>query len=191
MRPDPHPVPPRSRSGPDRRYPDPLFGALVLRCVAELDTAAAGVLVAEVGGRLRVAAASSPQGRALEMFAAVLCTGPAVDALSTGAPVRCPDVDLDTVHWPGYAAAARDAGFRAAHAVPLRHGGMVLGALSLLDTRPRTLGDDHRDLAQRYADEAAATWHHTSGRRRPEHRPRWAHRSTTTVGEPPCCSGSS
>ncbi|MFC5061844.1 GAF domain-containing protein [Actinomycetospora atypica] len=189
MRPRRHPAPPRSR--PDRRYPDPLFAALVLRCVADLDTAAAGVLLAEVGGRLRVAASSSPQGRALEMFAAVLCTGPAVDALSTGAQVRCPDVDLDTAHWPGYAAAARAAGFRAVHAVPLRHGGVVLGALSLLDTRPQTLGDDHRDLAQRYADDAAATWHHTSGRPRPEHRPRWEPRPTTTVGEPPCCSGSS
>lgn len=132
-----------------------LLDVLTRRCVQSLDIAAAAVILADPDGGLRVAAASSPRSRLLEVFAVAAETGPCVDALRTGAQVACPHIDLDTDPWPGFAVAARDAGFRGAHALPLRHHEEVIGALTLLDTEPRTLTALDRDLAQTLADAAA------------------------------------
>lgn len=148
----------------DRRglEPEAVLEQLAARCVAVLDdvTAAGVLLLTAAGGGVRVAAATCPSGRALEMFAAATNTGPGVDALRTGAQVSCPHIDRDTAVWPGYSAAARDGGFRGAHALPLRGGGRTLGALSLLDTRRRILDSDQRALGQALADDATLAWLH-------------------------------
>lgn len=172
MPPESHPTAP---AGTERvRLPPPMYVGvleqLTDRCVAVLDVAAAGVLFTAPGGGLRVAAASSPRCQALEMFAAATDTGPCVDALRTGAQISCPHIDRDSAAWPGFAAAARRGGFRAAHALPLRHQGEVIGALSLLDTRAHTLDPDQRALAQTLADDTATALlrdHDHSAPRRP------------------------
>lgn len=154
---------------PDR-LPVHALDALVARCLVELDVAAATVLVIDPDGALKVAAASSNRSRQLEGFAVATDSGPGVDAARTGAQVCCPQIDTDVAGWPGYAAAARWTRFRAAHALPLRHGGKLLGALTLLNTCPRTLTEADRDLGQALADHSYDT---TPLRSPPRRRRRW------------------
>lgn len=62
-------------------------------------------------------------------------SGPCVDAVRTGRPVRVPDLTTSPVaiRWPEYAAAARDAGIRAVSGFPMCTQNRVLGAINVYD----------------------------------------------------------
>ena len=67
---------------------------------------------------------------------------------ATGHPVSVADVRYDHWRWPRFAGAARDAGFAAVHAVPMRAAGSVLGALGLFGISPGVLDDADLLVAQ-------------------------------------------
>jgi transcriptional regulator with GAF, ATPase, and Fis domain len=127
---------------------------LVERCVELLDVAAAGVVLSDQKGGLRMAAASSEQARLVELFAIQADDGPCPDCVRTGSPVFSSDLDTEDARWPRFAPAARAAGFRAAHAVPMRLRRTVIGALNLLETDADGVGETSVQLGQALADVA-------------------------------------
>ena len=109
-----------------------LLSLLADRCVEVLEVAAAGVMLVAPDGNLRVVASSSETVRMVELFELQADEGPCLDCYRTGAAVLL-DTDLAAVGgpWPRFAAVAAKAGFRSAHALPMRLRGATIGALNL------------------------------------------------------------
>src|ERR1700722_5844365 len=86
---------------------------LTSRSVQLLDVSAAGLLLADPRGELRVVAASSEAARLLELFQLQSAQGPCLDCFRSGQPVTAADLTSQAGRWPRFAAGARDAGFSA------------------------------------------------------------------------------
>ena len=127
---------------------------LVERCVELLDVAAAGVVLSDRRGTLRMAAASSERARLVALFAIQAAEGPCLDCVRTGHPVDSTDLVADTLRWPRFAPAARAAGFVATRAVPMRLRRTVVGALNLFDAAPNGMDASGMQLGQALADVA-------------------------------------
>lgn len=127
---------------------------LVEYCVDLLGVGAAGVLLSDQRGGVRMAAASSENAGLLEVFAADTDGGPCVESVRIGASVLSTDLTAETDRWPRYAAAAELCGYRAAHAMPMRLRRDVIGALSLLNTEPEGVHPMSAQLGQALADVA-------------------------------------
>jgi len=141
------------------------------RCVDLLDVSAAGVILTDgAGAGLKVAAASSERSRLLEVFAVAIDAGPCLDCLRDGEPVVVEDLTTETARgqWPRFAAGAAEAGFRAAHALPMRHRGEVIGVLNLLHTHPHSLTGPDARLGQALTDAATIGLLHERAVRRAE-----------------------
>jgi hypothetical protein len=83
--------------------------------------------------------------------------GPCVDAFVEGRPVLVPDLAEQTsARWPGFSAAAVDAGVRAIFAFPLQIGAIRLGALDMYRSDPGTLQGDVLTDALLVADASTA-----------------------------------
>ena len=124
------------------------------RCVRLLNVSAAGLLLTDQRGALRLVAASTEQTRLLELFQLQTDQGPCVDCFRTGQPVAVADLAAATKRWPGFVAAARQTGFAAVHALPMRLRTDVIGALNLFSTETGELGEDTIRLGQALADVA-------------------------------------
>lgn len=109
------------------------------RCVDLLGVSAAGIMIADQRGALRVMASSSEQARLLELFEVETDEGPCVDCYAGGVPVADPDLDTPDPRWQRFAGRARQAGFRAVHAVPVRLRDEVIGVLNLFAAGPGPL----------------------------------------------------
>lgn len=124
------------------------------RCVQLLDVDAAGFMLADAHGRLRVTASSSADAYLSTLFRLQRDAGPCLDAYRTGEPVIDADLPTCAERWPQIADAASLAGFVSVHALPMRLRTTVIGALSLFSARPGPLGDDHARTGQALADTA-------------------------------------
>lgn len=131
-----------------------LLTDLADRCVELLDTNAAGILLADADGNLRVMAASNEQARMLELFQLQNDEGPCLEAHSTGQPVIIADLGVARDLWPRFAPEALDAGFQSVYAFPLRLRNDTLGALNLFRTNTDRMTDADVRLAQALADSA-------------------------------------
>jgi len=80
------------------------------RTVALLAAGAAGVVLADPRGELRVAAASSEQAGLLELFQLQNDQGPCLECFRTGRPVTATDLAGPDPRWPRFAQAAAQAG---------------------------------------------------------------------------------
>jgi GAF domain-containing protein len=129
-----------------------LLTGLADRCVSLLDVSAAGVMLASPGGSLELAASSSEAMRLLELFELQEQEGPCLDAFRTGDLVEHENLDADTGRWPLFAAAALEAGFRSALAMPLRLRDVTLGALNLLSVNRIPMDDADLIVARAFAD---------------------------------------
>jgi transcriptional regulator with GAF, ATPase, and Fis domain len=118
-----------------------LLTELTERCAQLLDVESAGLLLADPLEQLRLLAATSEETRDLELFQLQADEGPCVDCYFTGQPVSVADLQAEADRWPRFAPAALDAGFASVHAVPMRAGGIVMGALGLFGTRTGALND--------------------------------------------------
>src|SRR3984885_12630669 len=78
---------------------------LTQRSVDLLDVSAAGLLLADPRGELRVVAASSEAARLLELFQLQSDQGPCLDCFRSGQRVAATDLSADQ-RWPRFAAAA-------------------------------------------------------------------------------------
>src|SRR6202035_196046 len=90
------------------------------RSVRLLPASAAGVLLADPRGQLRVAAASSEAAGLVELFQIQNDQGPCLDCFRTGRPVTAAGLVEQDQRWPRFATAATQAGFGAVHALPMR-----------------------------------------------------------------------
>jgi transcriptional regulator with GAF, ATPase, and Fis domain len=124
------------------------------QCVALLEVSAAGVILLDERGGLRMAAASSERAEVLEVFAVRTDDGPCIDCVRTGTPVASADLTADTDRWPRFAAAAQECGFRAAQAVPMRLRRQVIGVLTLLKIDHNGVDGTSTRLGQALADVA-------------------------------------
>ncbi|HTW20134.1 MAG TPA: GAF and ANTAR domain-containing protein [Mycobacteriales bacterium] len=117
--------------------------------------AAAVVLLDDQQGRLAVMASTSEKIRRLAVTELEQGHGPALQCMRSGRTVSLDDFSADQALWAQYLVAARDSGFQAALAVPLRLREEVIGVLEILyDIAPATTVPLQREAA--FLAEAAA-----------------------------------
>jgi GAF domain-containing protein len=118
-----------------------------------LDVSAAGLLLADQRGELRVVAASSEAARLLELLQVQLDQGPCLDCFRSGQAVTATDLATDR-RWPRFADAAAQAGLGAVQALPMRLREQVIGALNLFRTAPGDFDPVNVRVGQALADVA-------------------------------------
>lgn len=131
-----------------------LLTVLVDRCVDVVDVAAAGIMLASADGELRVIASSSEAMRVLELFEAQADEGPCVACYRGGRPVVNVKLAEADGRWPRFAPQAVRAGFRSAHALPMRLRGQTIGALNMFHTEEGAMRESDVVTAQALADVA-------------------------------------
>ncbi len=114
---------------------------LTERCVELLEVDAAGLLLADGRGALRLVAASTEQARVAELFQIQNDEGPCVDCFRSGQAVIISDIRAAemTKRWPRFAPAALQMGFVGVHAIPMRLRDQVIGTLNLFRSAPNGL----------------------------------------------------
>jgi transcriptional regulator with GAF, ATPase, and Fis domain len=130
------------------------------RSVLLLDVSAAGLLLADPRGELRVVAASSEAARLLELFQLQDDQGPCLDCYRSGQPVQAADLDASAARWPRFAPAALQAGFAAVQALPMRLREQVIGALNLFRAVPGEFDPADVRVGQALADVATISLLH-------------------------------
>jgi GAF domain-containing protein len=126
---------------------------LTTRCTELLDVSAAGVMLADAAGDLRVLAASSDQVRLLELFQLQNDQGPCLDCFRSGRRVNVSELSSAAPRWPRFVPQAQQHGFGAVTALPMRLREQVVGALNLFSPAPGLDSADIR-IAQALADVA-------------------------------------
>ena len=124
------------------------------RSVQLLDVSAAGLLLADPRGELRVVAASSEAARLLELFQLQSDQGPCLDCFRVGQPVDSGDLAAAAQRWPRFGPAAWQAGFAAVQALPMRLRDQVIGALNLFRASPGAIPPADVRVGQDLADVA-------------------------------------
>jgi GAF domain-containing protein len=119
-----------------------------------LRAAAAGVMLADARGGLRLIASSDERMRLLELFELQGAQGPCLDAYSTGRAVQASAAD-SRARWPVFAPRAAGAGFQLMCAVPLRVRTDVIGALNLFRGSDEPFTGAELEIAQAMAKMAA------------------------------------
>ena len=127
---------------------------LTMRCVELLDVAAAGLMLADQRGGLRIVASSSERAGLLELFEIQNEQGPCLDCFKIGQPVTEEDLYAHPQRWPLFAAEALGSGFRSAVALPMRWHDEVIGALNLFRATPGALDAKGLHTGQAMADVA-------------------------------------
>jgi GAF domain-containing protein len=122
--------------------------------VSILGAAAAGVMLDDGRGGLRLVASSEERMRLVELFGLQAEQGPCLDAFRTRTTHQA-DAAEGRRRWPDFAGAAGDAGFRVMCAVPLQLRGRVIGALNLFRDIDTSFTDTELVLAQAMAEVAA------------------------------------
>ena len=115
---------------------------------------AAGVMLADARGGLRLIASSDERMRLLELFELQGAQGPCLDAFSTGRAVQANAAD-SLARWPVFAPRASGAGFQVMCAVPLRVRTDVIGALNLFRGSDEPFTGAEMEIAQAMAEMAA------------------------------------
>lgn len=138
------------------------------RTVQLLGASAAGVVLADPRGGLRVAGASTEEARLVELFQLQNDQGPCLDCCRTGQPVTAADLTGPDQRWPWFAQAAVQAGFRTVEALPMRLRDQVIGALNLFRAEPGPFEAADLRIAQALADVATIGLLHERNVRRSE-----------------------
>ena len=131
-----------------------LFDDLTGACVDLLGVTAAGLMLVDPGGRLRVMASSSERSRLLELLEIQNDEGPCLDCWHTAQPVLVADLATEARRWPTFTAEATRVGFGAVYALPMRLRTETIGALNLFHRDPHALDPHDIRLAQALADVA-------------------------------------
>ena len=127
---------------------------LAHQCVRLLDVDAAGLMLADQRGSLRVIASSTEQARLVELFQLQHAQGPCLECFQTGRPVAEADLAAAAQRWPAFAPAAVGEGFAAVQALPMRLRDEVIGAMNLFRRTPGRLDETGLRVGQALADVA-------------------------------------
>lgn len=119
-------------------------------------SSAAGLVLADPRGSLQFVAASQESVHLLELFQLQNDEGPCLDCFRSGSAVVNSDLDGPEARdrWPSFAVRAVELGFRSVHAFPLRHRGVVIGAMNIFSSAVGRLDDSDARIAQALADVA-------------------------------------
>jgi GAF domain-containing protein len=134
-----------------------LLTGLADRCVSLLGMSAAGVMLASPAGSLGLVASSSEAMRLLELFELQAEEGPCLDAFRTGERVEQVNLETGTGRWPSFSAAALEAGFQSAFALPLRLRDATIGALNMLNDTRTPIAEADLIVARGFADLATVS----------------------------------
>lgn len=127
---------------------------LVDRCVELLAADAAGLMLADQRGQLRVVASTAESARVVEIFELQNFEGPCLDCFHSGQQVVNLDAEQMRARWPKFSAEAAQLGFRSVHALPMRLRDEVIGAVNLFTVAGSMLDDDDVAVGQAMADVA-------------------------------------
>ena len=120
-----------------------------------LPIAAAGIVLADSQGDLRVFASSSEHTRLLELLQVEADVGPCLLAYRTGKAVLVDDLNVDPQRWPAFAERAAEYDYRSVSALPLRLRDERVGALNLFRAEAGALSPTDVAIGQALADVAA------------------------------------
>jgi len=126
---------------------------LTARCVELFDVDAAGLLLVDERGALRVVGSSNEQTRILELFEIQSEEGPCSDCCRSGQVVVEEDIEHGA-RWPRFRREALAAGFRSVLAVPMRLRDDVVGALNLFCAEAGGLDEADQAACRALADVA-------------------------------------
>ncbi len=127
--------------------------ALTTRAVELLDASAAGVLLADSEGNLRVIGASTEQIQLLELFQIQNDEGPSLDCFQIGEIVLHSNLSSPSL-WPRFSAECTRVGFASVCAVPMHLKNRTIGCLNMFLHEPGGLSNTDVGLAQALADVA-------------------------------------
>ena len=123
------------------------------RCVSLLGVSAAGVMLASPAGSLALVASSSEAMRLLELFELQAAGRPLPGCVPHRRARRAREPAMPgSGRWPSFSAAARQAGFASASALPLRLREVTLGALNLLSVTRAPMEEADVIVARAFAD---------------------------------------
>jgi GAF domain-containing protein len=126
---------------------------LVGYSVSLLSAEAAGIMLVDPHGKLRVVASTSEESDWMELLQVQADQGPCVDCVRTGQPVTVTDLAEAAERWPRFIAILAGRGpFHSVHALPLRLRGQAIGGMNLFHTRPGPLPEADLRLGQALAD---------------------------------------
>jgi GAF domain-containing protein len=131
-----------------------LLHTLSRRMVILLEIDAAGVLLGDVNGDLRLTATSCQRRALSDLVRLSEAEGPACDSYRTGEGVALPDIAAARRRWPNFADAAERAGYAAVQALPLRLRNETIGS-AVLFSRTAPFPSERLDVARGLADMAA------------------------------------
>jgi GAF domain-containing protein len=137
------------------------------RSVMLLSASAAGVMLADPRGELRVAASSNEAAGLLDLFQIQNDQGPCLDCFRSGQPITAAIAE-QSQRWPRFAAAAAQHGFRTVEALPMRLRDQVIGALNLFRAAPGPFDPADLRIGQALADVATIGLLHERNVRRSE-----------------------
>lgn len=130
------------------------LSTLAERCVELLETVEVGLVLVDRRGELQVMASSTERMHVAELFEVQNEEGPCFDCQRAGEQILNEPLDSAADRWPRFGPMARDAGFRMAHALPLRLRRDVIGAMNIFDTELREMTSLQVNLSQFLADAA-------------------------------------
>jgi GAF domain-containing protein len=132
-----------------------LLHRVAAHCVSLLDIAAAGMLLTDGRGSLRLLASSNERARLIELFQLENDQqGPCVECFRTGEPVDAVGLSGWADSWPGFVGEALRQGFHTVHALPMRLRDQTIGGLNLFRAESTSLGPEDLVLGQALADSA-------------------------------------
>lgn len=131
-----------------------LLDRLVHYSVALLAAEAAGIMLVDQQGNLRLVASSDETSQAVELLQLQTEQGPCLDCFRSAAPVSVSDLAEASERWPLFVAALPDSTYRSVHALPLRLRGQAIGGLNLFHREVGPLPPADLALGQALADVA-------------------------------------
>jgi hypothetical protein len=131
-----------------------LLQVLVERSTEVVGARAAGILLAGSDERLEVVASTAENSRLIALMEFGAGDNPCVEAFATGQVVAIERLDEGRTAWPVFAERARELGYAAVHAVPMRLRSDTIGALTLFLGDAGRLSDGDADAARALADVA-------------------------------------
>ncbi|MEU2001516.1 GAF and ANTAR domain-containing protein [Rhodococcus sp. NPDC019627] len=131
------------------------LNSLIEHSVALCSMAAAGLVLVDGAGDLKVMASSDENVRFLELLQLRTGHGPCLDTVRSGEPCSSVDLSAETGRWPEFVEHAESLGYHAVYAVPLRWRAETIGAFNLLHIERRELPARDARVARALADLAA------------------------------------
>jgi GAF domain-containing protein len=133
-----------------------LLQVLANRSVDLLGAAAAGLLLADASGSLKVAVTSSEKVHLLELYQLQNAEGPCLDCYREGTVISVTDLDGAAERWPRFTEFAMAAGYSSVHAVPMRIRDETVGVMNLFGAEAgRQMEPAHLPVAQALTDVAS------------------------------------